>query len=119
MLIKYKTYQLRSKHEFAWAQTFEAEGLEWSYETVTFRQDKYSYTPDFPIDGGVFFFEIKTWGANKINRIELCNKPLFIIFGMPERHYVRFKPCNQSRLNPGHARSWKLALQRFSHDIAA
>jgi hypothetical protein len=119
MLIKYKTYQLRSRHEFAWAQTFEGEGMEWSYETVTFRDGPHSYTPDFPIDGGAFFIEIKVWGANKINRIELCSQPLFIIFGMPDRHYVRFKPAGVAKLNIGHVRSWKIALQRFSHDIAA
>lgn len=119
MLIKYKTYTLKSKHEFAWAQTFEGEGLEWAYETITFRDGPHSYTPDFPIDGGSFFIEIKTWGANKINRIELCPSDLFIIFGMPERHYVRSKPAGSDKLNPGHARSWRIALQRFLHDIAA
>lgn len=119
MLIKYKTHNLKSYHEFAWAQTFEAEGLDWGYETITFRSGPYSYTPDFPIDQGVFFFEIKTWGANKINRIELCTKPLFVIFGLPNRHYVRYKPAEAVRLAPGHHRFWKLDLQGFSHDIAA
>jgi hypothetical protein len=119
MLIKYKGCELKSGHEFAWAQTFEAEGLNWAYETVTFRAGRSSYTPDFPIDSGAFFIEIKVWGGNIKNRIELCTKPLFIIFGMPERHYIRFKPARATRLNVGHYRNWKLALQGFSHDIAA
>jgi len=116
----YKKYELKSAHEFAWAQTFEAEGLDWAYEAVTFRDGRLSYTPDFLIDGGAFFFEIKPFGGDVKNRIALCLSPLFVIFGMPDRHYVRFKPCDHARLAPGHFSSWKLALDKvLRYDIAA
>lgn len=114
MQIRYKTYILRSKTEFAWALHFDRLKIAWEYETVTFREGRTSYTPDFPLYERTLFIEIKVWGATKINQIHLCNFPLLLIFGLPERHYVRYKPAEADRVLPGHFTSWRDALQKVA-----
>lgn len=114
MLICYKQYTLKSRHEFAWAQTFEAEGIPWEYETMTFRAGRFSYTPDFLLYSRSLIVEIKVWGATRINRIDLCTLPLLLIFGLPERHYIRLKPAGAARVLPGHFTSWQDALQKVA-----
>jgi hypothetical protein len=105
--ITYRGYQLRSRTEFAWAQYFEGEGLSWRYEPHTFRNKRQSYTPDFFIPG--VYIEIKVWGAKVHNRFHLCNEPLLLIFGLPKRCYIRFKPAGTERFNPGHVKAFRSA----------
>src|SRR5690242_5147132 len=87
----YQGYTFKSLHEFAWAQFFDAEGFEWEYEQVVFREGRESYTPDFVLDRTL---------------------PLLLIFGTPTRHYIRFKPAGSSSFAPGHFRAWSDAYQR-------
>ena len=114
MQIRYKNAILKSKHEFAWALHFDRGRLDWEYEAVTFRSGRLSYTPDFALYSRTLFIEIKVWGAVRINRIELCNLPLLLIFGTPARHYIRFKPAGTDRVLPGHFTSWQDALQKVA-----
>lgn len=102
----YKGYTLKSKGEHAWAHFFEMRGLSWEYEPVRFFQPGaphglgYTYTPDFAIDGRALFIEIKTWGATVFNNIHYCTTLLLVIFGTPERCYIRTKQAGAARLSP-------------------
>lgn len=82
-------------------------GLAWEYEPVTFRVAGQSYTPDFALLGRTLFVEIKTDRARNLkNHFELCDQTLLLIFGTPERHYIRIKPAGASRFLSGHLRHW-------------
>lgn len=118
--IQYKGYSLKSKTEFLWARRFEVEGYAWEYEPTRFRADgitpgKQFYTPDFSVDVRTLFIEIKIWGATNLeNNFYLCPLPLLIIFGTPDRHYVRVKPTGAAQLDRGHFRHWTLAYQKVA-----
>lgn len=98
--------QFRSEHERLWAHYFDQIGLAWEYETVTFRDGKLSYTPDFPILARTIFVEIKTYTSKRFNRFELCHAPLILIHGTPGRHYIHVKPAKAARFLPGHLKHW-------------
>lgn len=111
--LHYQGYVLKSKVEFAWARFFHVEGFDWEYEPVKFRAGRESYTPDFGLDGRAFFIETKAYGAKNIhNRFELCDKPLLLIYGAPERHYIRFKPAGAVTFQPGHYTNWTRAYEK-------
>lgn len=98
--------------EFAWARFLYVEGFDWEYEPVRFQNGKQSYTPDFGIDQKAFFIETKTYGDKGANnRFHLCTKPLLLIFGVPERHYIRFKPAATPAFLPGHM-TWPRAYEK-------
>jgi hypothetical protein len=118
--IAYKGYTLKSKTEFYWARHFEVQEIAWEYEPTRFKADggvsgKLSYTPDFGLNNRTLFIEIKIWGATNVdNNFCLCIPPLLIIFGTPDRHYVRLKPAGAIQLDRGHFRNWNLAYQRVA-----
>lgn len=99
--VAYQGYTLKSRHEFAWAQYFEAEGFDWEYEPETFKGDGRRYTPDFRLAGAIFI-EIKADRARNLdNHFDLCNKPLLLIFGEPyARPYIRLKPAGAPAFLP-------------------
>lgn len=106
----FKGYTFRSRTEFAWAQEWEAQGLSWEYETVTFRTDEGSYKPDFPLCERRIFVEIKTENARNLhNKFHLCTAPLLLIFGLPTKHYIRVKPANSPVFLPGRFRTFSFA----------
>lgn len=96
----------KSNHERMWAHHFDLLGLSWEYETVTFRQGRLSYTPDFSILSGTIFVEIKTYTSKKFNRFELCPSPLLLVHGTPGRHYIHIKPAGSTRFLPAHLKHW-------------
>lgn len=111
--ITYRGVDFKSKHERAWARQWDRLELKWSYEPTRFINGRQSYTPDFLIEEiYTFYIEIKVFGARNLNRFELCPDPLFLIYGMPDRHYVRFKPAGALTFNTGHYTSWQLAYQK-------
>jgi len=116
--IAYKGYILKSKTEFYWARHFEVQEITWEYEPTRFRAGegtpgRLSYTPDFGLNNCALFIEIKIWGATNVeNNFYLCPLPLLIIFGTPDRHYVRLKPAGATQLDCGHFQDWSLAYQR-------
>lgn len=106
----YQGYTLRSRVEFAWAQEFDARGLAWEYEPTTFRADEGSYTPDFALDGGAVYIETKVWGGRNVhNRFHLCRPPLLLIFGLPNKCYIRVKPADAETFLPARLASFALA----------
>lgn len=113
-LLHYQGYTLKSIVEFRWARYFMAEGFDWKYEPVRFRDGRESYTPDFGLDQNAFFIETKVYGARNVcNRFHLCTKPLVLIFGTPERHYCHYKPAGAQTFLPGHM-TWPRAYQKVS-----
>ncbi len=114
MQIRYKNAILKSKHEFAWALHFDRAKMPWEYEAATFRDGHAAYTPDFSLHRRTLFIEIKVWGATRINQIHLCPFPLLLIFGMPERHYIRLKPAGMNTVQAGHFTSWERALEKVA-----
>jgi hypothetical protein len=115
VIIAYKGYTLKSKHEFYWARYFEVEGFDWEYEPVRFGIKGASYTPDFGLNQRTLPIEIKVWGATNVeNKFHLCPLPLIIIFCTPDRHYARIKPTNATQLERGRFRHWSLAYQRVA-----
>lgn len=111
--VTYRGVEFKSKHERAWARVWDRSGLSWRYEPTKFINGRQSYTPDFLIlDTYEFYTEIKAFGARNMNRFELCIEPLFLIYGLPDRHYVRFKPKGCATFTPGHFTSWTLAYQK-------
>lgn len=107
----YKGYKFRSRVEFAWAQEFDARGLAWEYETVVFRTAEGAYTPDFPLEHRTLYVECKVWGARNVhNKFHLCHAPLLLIFGVPNKHYIRYKPAGATQFTPQHLTSFDLAL---------
>lgn len=110
-LITYKNIVFKSRVEFAWAQEWEARELDWEYEPVTFRTGEGSYTPDFQICDRVSYVECKAWGARNIhNKFHLCVAPLFLIFGIPQRCYIRFKPAGALVFLPQRLTTFDAAL---------
>lgn len=103
--LHYQGHTLKSKVEFHWARFFFLEGLDWEYEPVTFREGTHSYTPDFRIERN-FFIEIKVERATVRNRIELCPSGLLVIFGTPDRCYIRHKPAGMPGMERQFLRSW-------------
>lgn len=106
--LHYQGYTLKSKVEFAWARFFFTEGVDWEYEPVTFRDGRTSYTPDFRI-GNQYFVEIKADRGVVRNRIELCPSALLVIFGIPDRCYIRHKPAGKATMGREFIRSWAAA----------
>lgn len=110
--ILYQGYAFKSKVEWEWAQLFDAHSIPWEYEPVAFRDPGapdgrgYTYTPDFGLNQRAFFVEIKTYSAKHLNKFHLCTEPLFLIFGSPSRHYIRFKPAGEIGFVPGHYKAW-------------
>lgn len=106
----FKGYKFRSRTEFTWAQEFEARALQWEYETVIFRVGKESYRPDFPLNNRKIFVEIKVEGARNLhNKFHLCTAPLLLIFGLPNRCYIRVKLAGAANFLPGRFRTFPLA----------
>lgn len=101
--INYKGYTLKSKIEYAWARHFDANKFDWTYEPIKFRGRRIGvYTPDFKLNACNLFIETKPYNGGTMNDFALCTAPLLIIFGAPERHYIRFKPADQDTFDPGH-----------------
>jgi hypothetical protein len=108
----YRGYTFKSAHEFAWAQFWDGEGLDWEYEPMCFREGHHTYTPDFGLADRTLFIEIKTYGAKQLNRFHLCTKPLLLIFGTPEHCYIRFKPNLADRFILTRFTDWTRAYQK-------
>lgn len=110
--IPYRGYALKSKVELAWARLFDVHSIPWEYEPVAFRDPQaptgkgYTYTPDFGLNARAFFVEIKTYSAKHLNKFHLCPAPLYLIFGFPDRYYIRFKPAGKTAFVPGHYKAW-------------
>ncbi len=108
--LTYKGVELKSKHERNWARFFDKHALAWQYEPTRFYAGRESYTPDFLI--GKTYIEIKTLGARKLNKFHLCPAALILIYGLPDRHYIHFKPAGTTAFLPTHFTSFALAYQR-------
>jgi hypothetical protein len=115
--IEYRGYTLKSKVEWEWARLFDEHGLTWEYEPIAFRDPGaphgkgYTYTPDFGLNGRTFFVETKPYSTKHLNRFHLCPAPLYLIFGYPDRHYIRFKPAGKAGFEPGHYNAWWKAFR--------
>ena len=110
----YKGYTFRSSVEFAWAQELESRGLPWEYETVVFRTEEGSYRPDFPLFNRRLFLEIKVeYARNVHNKLHLCPAPLLLIFGFPQKCYIRIKPAGLTSFLPGRSPSLDHALSQL------
>jgi hypothetical protein len=111
----YTGAQLKSSHELAWAQFFDAEGLRWSYEPVKFRDPGapegkgYSYTPDFGLEENSVFIEIKAAHVLHENRFHFCTKPLLIAIGKPLQRPHFYVQQRGGGLQPLHGIPWSVA----------
>lgn len=84
-------FTFKSKHEYMWATWFDRYELDWEYEPVTFlhpdkntKDTRLTYTPDFGLELNSILIEVKTYGKQHVkNLVELCNRPLLLIFGHP------------------------------------
>lgn len=112
--IVYKGHILKSKVELAWAQLFDVRAIPWEYEPIRFRDPHapegkgHTYTPDFGLYGGMFYVETKSYGSTDLNRFHFCTKPLLIIFGYPDRYYIRVQ--RSSCIARGHFTNWEEAF---------
>lgn len=103
---------MRSKVERIWAQHFSRSGLHWKYELVTFGK-KERYTPDFYIIEKDIFIEIKVEYGRRLNQFHLCQWPLLLIFGTPDRHYAYFKQRGATDFDRTRMTNWRVALDRI------
>lgn len=108
--VSYKGVELKSKHERSWARFWDRAALSWQYEPTIFRAGRESYTPDFLVNH--IYIEIKTHGATRLNKFHFCPAALLLIFGLPDRHYIHFKPAGSTRFQPTHYTHWNLAYQK-------
>lgn len=81
----YKNFLLRSQLEYDWARSFDDDKLKWVHEPKTFRNGRYSYTPDFLIDDYIWV-EVKGDVIPINQSIALCPRPLIILLGPPKAH---------------------------------
>lgn len=63
----------RSQHEAAWAAWFEAAGIPFAWEPVTFRNGGARYTPDFSLWNDAVFVEVKAGGNLLLNHWVTCS----------------------------------------------
>jgi hypothetical protein len=59
--IKYKSINMRSTWEVAYAKYLDKQGIKWLYEHKTFDLGKCTYTPDFYLPESDTYVEIKGW----------------------------------------------------------
>lgn len=86
--------RFKSKHEWNWAIYLELAHLDWEYEPLTFlspdkctRDRRLTYTPDFGVNRNTVMIEIKTYREKHVrNRLDFCNLPLILIFGLPSKN---------------------------------
>lgn len=55
----YRGVQMRSRLEAAWAEQWDAEGVEWKYEPRCFASERGQYLPDFLLPGPWVYVEVK------------------------------------------------------------
>lgn len=87
----YKDIVFRSRLESAWARYFDSKQLPWLYEPQTFREGRFSYTPDFRIDqagSSSLWVEVKGRTIPMNRSLRLCPRPLIVLFGTPAHHYA-------------------------------
>lgn len=104
MKTTYKNITFRSHLEASWARFFEWEKTPWEYEPRTFREGRFSYTPDFKVLD--LWVEIKGDGVPMNKNIRLCPRPLLIVFGSPRVHYAVLVTAEHFRRCP----SWEAAV---------
>lgn len=85
MRTTYRNTVFRSRLESLWARFFDEWRLSWQYEPETFREGKFSYTPDFRV-GGVAWVEVKGKTIPMNKSIRLCPRPLIVLCGPPTEH---------------------------------
>lgn len=85
-LFTYNNIAFRSSLEVAWARFFDGERMAWHYEPTTFREGKYSYTPDFQLEHA--WIEVKGTAIPVNPSLRLCPRPLIVLFGSPRSHWA-------------------------------
>jgi hypothetical protein len=70
----HKGIRMRSSYEVRTASALDALGIKWEYEPKRFWFDKFTYTPDFLVDGSTYW-EVKGWfnerSREKVNAFRL------------------------------------------------
>lgn len=87
MTFLYNAIEFRSSLEVSWARFFDGERMKWLYEPETFREGKYSYTPDFQLNGRIWI-EVKGEKIPVNRSLRLCPRPLIVLFGSPRSHWA-------------------------------
>lgn len=87
MQTTYNSITFRSRLEASWACFFDRARLRWEYEPQTFREGRFSYTPDFRV-GGRAWVEVKGKTIPMNRSLRLCPRPLIVLFGNPSLHHA-------------------------------
>lgn len=111
MKTTYNNIIFKSRLETLWARHFDEWGLSWSYEPETFRDGRYSYTPDYRVDRRVWV-EVKGRTIPMNRSIRLCPRPLIVLCGPPTQHTAILVLDTQLIPYP----SWGMAYRGLFHE---